>query len=62
MGPWEEAALDLIGPWTDKFEVESYDFYALTCIDTVTNYPDAIRLRNKRASHVGMQFENLWLA
>jgi transposase InsO family protein len=60
--PWEEVALDLIGPWTVKLEVEAYDFYALTCIDTVTNYPDAIRLRNKTASHVGMQFENLWLA
>jgi transposase InsO family protein len=33
-----------------------------TCIDTTTNFPDAIRLQNKTASQVGMQFENLWLA
>ncbi len=58
---WEEVALDLIGPWTVKVADESYGFYALTCIDTVTNFPDAIRLRDKTASHVGMQFENLWL-
>jgi transposase InsO family protein len=60
--PWEEVALDLIGPWTVQLPNESYDFYALTCIDTVTNFPDAIRLRDKTASHVGMQFENLWLS
>jgi hypothetical protein len=45
-----------------KAAQESYDFFALMCIDTVTNFPDAIRLRNKTASHVGMQFENLWLS
>jgi transposase InsO family protein len=46
-----------------KTAQESYDFYALMCIDIVTNFPDAIRLHNKTASHVGgMQFENLWLS
>jgi hypothetical protein len=60
--PWEEVALDLIGPWTVKVAVKSFNFYALTCIDTVTNFPDAIRLCDKTASHVGMQFENLWLS
>jgi hypothetical protein len=60
--PWEEVALDLIGPWTVQLPNESYDFYALTCIDTVTNFPDAICLRDKTASHIGMQFENLWLS
>jgi hypothetical protein len=29
--------------------------YALTCIDTVTNFPDAIRLRDKTASHVAQR-------
>jgi transposase InsO family protein len=58
----EDVALDLIGPWTVKADQESYDFYPLTCIDRVTNFSDAIRLCNKTASHVGMQFENLWLS
>jgi hypothetical protein len=59
--PWEEVALDLIGPWKVLLENESYNFDALTIIDPVSNFPDAIRLRNKTASHVGL-FENLWLA
>ena len=62
MIPWEEVAIDLIGPWTVKVANETYEFYALTAIDTVTNFPDAIRLKNKTASHVGLQFENLWLS
>jgi hypothetical protein len=41
---------------------QEYEFNALTCIDSVTNFPDAIRLRNKTASHVGMQSKKLWLA
>jgi hypothetical protein len=59
---WEEVALDLIGPWMVKSAVESYGLYALTCINTVTNFPDAICLCDKTASHVGMQFKNLWLS
>ena len=62
LAPWEEVALDLIGPWKVSVDNESYEFYALTIIDTVTNFPDAIRLRNKTASHVGLQFQNLWLS
>jgi hypothetical protein len=27
-----------------------------------TNFPDAIRIQNKTASHVSMQFENIWLS
>jgi transposase InsO family protein len=60
--PREEVALDLISPWTLKVAAEAYKFYALTCIDTVTNFLDAIRLHDKTASHIGMQFENLWLS
>jgi hypothetical protein len=60
--PWEDVALDLIGPWTVNAPQESYEFYALTCINIVTNFPDAIQLHNKTASHVQMQFKNLWLS
>jgi hypothetical protein len=60
--PWEEVTLDLIGPWTIKLDNNSYSFYALTIIDPVTNFPDAVRLQNKTALHVGLQFENLWLS
>jgi hypothetical protein len=55
--PWEEVAIDLIGPWMMvKLPNETFDFMALTCIDPVTS------LRDKTASHVGVQFENLWLS
>ncbi len=32
-----QVAIDLIGPWSAKFEHFSDEFYALTCIDTTTN-------------------------
>ncbi len=35
--PWYEVAMDLIGLWSAKKEHFTYEFYALTCIDTTTN-------------------------
>ena len=35
---------------------------ALTIIDTVTNYPEIIRIHNKTAAHVALQFGNAWLS
>ena len=40
----------------------NHTFNALTIIDVVTNYVEIIRLDNKTAEHVAMQFENNWLA
>lgn len=61
--PWNEVAVDLIGPWTltlsDKTKLT---FRALTCIDPVTNLMEAIRIRNKTSKHVAEQFANSWLA
>jgi hypothetical protein len=37
-------------------------FMALTIINTVSNYPEIIRLNNKTTEHVANQFENNWLA
>jgi hypothetical protein len=60
--PFQEVAIDLIGPWRVMVQNETFEFYALTCIDLATNFPEAIRIRSKHASHVGMHFENIWLA
>jgi hypothetical protein len=62
--PWQEVAVNLIGPWTIKLHGQSLAFQALTTIDTVTNYPELIRLNNKKTSllHVTQQFENSWLS
>ena len=31
-------------------------------IDTVTNYPEIVRLNNMTSLHIAQQFENLWLS
>jgi hypothetical protein len=35
--PWNEVAVDLIGPWTIGFDGHKLGFDALTCIDPVTD-------------------------
>jgi hypothetical protein len=57
--PFQEVAIDLIGPWRVTVTNKVYEFYALTCIDLATDFPEATRICNKTASHVGMQFENI---
>jgi len=38
--PFEECAVDLIGPWIIQVHGNPYEFSALTAIDTVTNLVD----------------------
>ena len=41
LAPWAEIAVDLIGPWSIKIPpARLLTFSALTCIDTVTNFPE----------------------
>jgi transposase InsO family protein len=60
--PWNEVAVDLIGPWRISINGQELEFNALTCIDPVTNLVELVRIQNKTAAHVGMIFENTWLA
>ena len=61
--PWNEVAVDLIGPWKVPVGNDNHiEFNALTCIDPVTNLVEIIRIENKSAAHVSEQFENLWLS
>eukprot|EP00957_Ditylum_brightwellii_P044318 3362572-Ditylum_brightwellii.AAC.1 len=60
--PWDEVAVDLIGPWRMQVNGQEVEFNALTCIDPVTNLVEMIRLDNKMSEHVAHQFENVWLA
>lgn len=60
--PWNEVAVDLIGPWNLNVNGRKIEFIALTCIDPVTNIVELIRLNNKTARHVAEQFENVWLS
>ena len=60
--PWEEVAVDLIGPWHINVQDQDLTFLALTCIDNVTHLAELSLIRNKSSAHVAMRFENEWLA
>ena len=60
--PWAHVAVDLIGPWDITIQGQKYTFHALTMIDTDTNLPEAVRIRNKTSRHISMLFENTWLS
>ena len=60
--PWDEVAVDLVGPWSIQLEGIEYEFNALTCIDPVTNLVEIIRINSKTSQHITEQFENLWLS
>ncbi len=45
--PWEEVAVNLIGPWKIKVNRQELVFHALTCIDPVINLTKLICINNK---------------
>ncbi len=61
IAPWEEVAIDLIGPWKVKVNVQQVEFNALTCIDTALNLVKLIRVDNKTAKHICDKFTQSWL-
>jgi transposase InsO family protein len=60
--PWQDVAVDLIGPWKVSIGNKALKFMALTMIDMVTNLVEVVRIDNKSAAHVAMHFENTWLS
>jgi len=50
--PFEECAVDLIGPWTIQVRGNPYEFNALTAIDTVTNLVELVRIDDKTSDNV----------
>ena len=62
VAPWEEVAIDLIGPWEIKVNGRMVEFNALTCIDTATNLVEMIRIDNKSAAHIRDKFAQSWLS
>ena len=60
--PFEEVAVDLIGPWKISIRGKEYEFNALTSIDTVTNLVEIIRVENKTSHHVKTKFAQSWMA
>eukprot|EP00956_Cyclotella_meneghiniana_P002840 scaffold3364_cov52-Cyclotella_meneghiniana.AAC.1 len=59
--PWEEVAIDLIGPWKVNVNGKPCEFSALTCIDTASNLVELVRIDNKTAEHVRDKFAQTWL-
>ena len=62
IAPWEEVAIDLIGPWTIKVHGRNVEFNALTCIDTASNLAELTRIDNKTAAHIRDKFNQSWLS
>jgi len=60
--PFEEVAVDLIGPWTIKVAGRVLEFNALTCIDPVTNLVELVRIDRKTSQHIRDKFEQTWLS
>ena len=44
VAPWEEVAIDLIGPWEVKDNGRTVEFNALICNDTASNLVKLIRI------------------
>ncbi len=61
IAPWEEVAIDLIGPWKVKVNGIQVEFNALTSIDTASNLVELIRIDNKIAKHILDKFTHSWL-
>jgi transposase InsO family protein len=60
--PWQDVAVDLIGPWTLSIGDQKFRFSASTMIDMVTNLVEVVRVTNKTSAHIALKFENTWLA
>ena len=59
--PFEECAVDLIGPWTIQVRDKPYEFNALTMIDTVSNLVELVRIDDKTSAHIAKKFAQVWL-
>jgi hypothetical protein len=61
IAPWEEVAIDLIGPWKVKVNGGQVEFNALTCIEMASNLVKLIHVDNKTAKHIRDKLTQNWL-
>ena len=59
--PFDEVAVDLIGPWEVKIGNTLCNFQALTIIDPVTNLTELVRIKDKTAQEISKKFSQTWL-
>ena len=60
--PFQEIAVDLIGPWDIGIGGKIYTYLALTVIDTVTNLVELVRIDEKTCHEITTKFAQNWLA
>mmetsp|Transcript_27436 Transcript_27436/g.40868 ORF Transcript_27436/g.40868 Transcript_27436/m.40868 type:complete len:1328 (-) Transcript_27436:212-4195(-) len=63
--PWKQVDADLIGPWyiqTTGRSGKAFEFYALTCIDRASGFPDAVSIKRKTSEKVSQKFNEVWLS
>ncbi len=61
IAPWEEVAINLIGPWKVKVNGQQVEFNALNYIDTASNLVEVIRIDKMTAEHIRDKFTQSWL-
>jgi hypothetical protein len=54
--PFEECAVDLIGPWIIQVCNKPYKFNFLTVIDTVSILVELVRIDEKKSAHVERKY------
>ena len=54
--------MDLIGPWIVQVRGRPHEFDALTCIDTVTNLVELIRVDDKTSETISRRYAQCWLS
>ena len=60
--PFEEVAVDLVGPWKVNIGKKEHTFLALTIIDTVTNLTEVVRVDNKESETIARKFAQTYLS
>ncbi len=61
IAPWEEVAINLIGPRKVKANGQQVESNALTFIDTALNAVKLIHVDNKTSKHICDKFTQSWL-
>jgi hypothetical protein len=61
IAPWEEVAIDLIGPWKVKVNGKQVEFNELTYIEMASNLVKLIHVDNEKDKHIHDTFTQSWL-
>ncbi len=59
MMPFEECAVDLIGPWIIQVNEKPFEFNALTIIDTTSNLVKLDRIDDKTSAKIAKKCPSL---